>query len=159
MTVNTPLAAPNASVLCLRHRRTLPLPLPATLSSPLPGALLASSAGSQGLQDAAPARAGVRPLVLPQLRLAVGCRQRQQHLLSSLPVLWLTCPRLERGGLQGPAVAESEAPGRIGAGLIQGLQVEGALLLRHAAAEEVDAWHSSGDAARRIQVKPTSKGV
>lgn len=52
-----------------------------------------------------------------------------------------TCPGLQRGALQGPPVGEGEAPGRVGARLLQRLQVERALLLAHAAAKEVDTGH------------------
>jgi hypothetical protein len=69
-------------------------------------ALLASATGAQCLQDASATWHGVWALELTLLRLAVGLGQLHQDLLRRVPVLLLAGPRLERGRLQCPAVAE-----------------------------------------------------
>lgn len=50
-------------------------------------------------------------------------------LLAGLPILLLASPGLQRRGLQGPAVGEGEGPRTVQGTLVDGVQVDGGLLL------------------------------
>ena len=65
-------------------------------------------------------------------------------ILAGLAVLLLASPGLECGGLQGAAVGEGEGPGPVQGTLVDGIQVDGGLLLTLTARQEGHAWSSGG---------------
>lgn len=54
---------------------------------------------------------------------------------------------LEAGLLEGAAVGEGQGPGALAGALVKGVEVDGGLLLGHAAGQEHDAGHGGGHVA------------
>jgi len=77
--------------------------------------------------------------------LAIGLAPLEQGGLGGGDVGLVTLPDLEDGGLEGTAVREGEGPGPEGGDLVDGVEVDGGLLLALTAGEEGDTGDGGGD--------------